>query len=323
MRWRKYVPVAARRAKAKRKMDKLRKQGETLEPIEIAGRAIARTFWGKLWCEHLENFSDYDNRLPRGRTYVRNGSVCHLGVEEGSVDALVSGSSLYKVKVSISRLGKAQWEAIKEKSKGQIGSLLELLTGKLSDHVMEIVSDHKEGLFPKEKEMTFSCSCPDWAVMCKHVAAVLYGIGSRLDARPELLFKLRGVDAGELVTTELNTTTTETDDLLADEGLSDLFGIDLDTTPDDEPLAPTKKTKRKKTSAKKAQKKGRAVDPNTITGPQLLQIRLEMKLTVAELAEKLQVTPASVYRWQKQSDTLNLHSRSMQGITQLLAHSGG
>jgi len=92
--WPEYVPVAERRAQARRKTEKLKKQGQAIYPVEIEGRTIARSFWGKGWCTHLESFGDYSNRLPRGRTYVRNGSVCHLSIEKGSIVALVAGSSV-------------------------------------------------------------------------------------------------------------------------------------------------------------------------------------------------------------------------------------
>jgi uncharacterized Zn finger protein/DNA-binding XRE family transcriptional regulator len=197
--WAPYVPVAVRRAKAARKVEALRKKGAKIEPVEVEGRKIAHTFWGQAWCTHLEGFSDYANRLPRGRTYVRNGSVCHLGIEPGKVEALVCGSELYEVRVEIGRLASAQWAGVKERCAGQIGSLLDLLQGRLSRGVMAVVTDRAHGLFPLPGQMRFSCTCPDWASMCKHVAAVLYGVGARLDRSPELLFRLRGVDHGELV----------------------------------------------------------------------------------------------------------------------------
>ncbi len=93
MEWKPYIPVAQRRAKARREMNKLRKKGKDIQPIEIEGRTIARSFWGKRWCEHLELFSGYSNRLPRGRTYVRDGSVCHLAIRTGRIDAIVTGST--------------------------------------------------------------------------------------------------------------------------------------------------------------------------------------------------------------------------------------
>jgi uncharacterized Zn finger protein/DNA-binding transcriptional regulator YiaG len=197
--YRPYVSVAQRRAKATHKMHKLRKQGIDVQPVQIEGRKIAHTFWGQSWCQHLESFSDYENRLPRGRTYVRNGSVCHLEIAGGEVKAIVSGSELYNVKIEIKQLAQTKWSAVKQRCSGKIGSLLELLQGRLSNSVMTVVTDRHEGLFPLPSEIKLDCSCPDWAVMCKHVAAVLYGVGARLDEKPELLFILRGVDHEELI----------------------------------------------------------------------------------------------------------------------------
>jgi uncharacterized Zn finger protein/DNA-binding transcriptional regulator YiaG len=231
--WRPYVSVAARRNKARKEMEKLRKKGVEIQPVELTGRAIARSFWGKGWCDHLESFSDFENRLPRGRTYVRNGSVCHLEIQAGRVEAFVSGSALYKVAIEIEPLAAAGWKAVKEKCRGQIGSMLELLQGRLSDNVMAVVSDRHSGLFPQPGEIKLDCSCPDWATMCKHVAAALYGVGSLLDSRPELLFILRGVDASELIAAEvaLPAGVGSTEGALAAQGLSAIFGIDLEDAP--------------------------------------------------------------------------------------------
>lgn len=227
--WAPYVPVAQRRANARREMEKLRKTGKTIEPVEIEGRAIARSFWGKGWCDHLESFSDFANRLPRGRTYVRNGSVCHLAIQPGNIEAIVSGSSLYKVSINIKKLKPDLWRAVRGRCSGQIGSMLELLQGRLSDHVMAVVTDRERGLFPRPNEIELHCSCPDWARMCKHVAAVLYGVGSRLDTRPDLLFLLRDVDAQELISAEMSVPTADaTSDVLAADQLGDIFGIDLE-----------------------------------------------------------------------------------------------
>ena len=236
MEWRPYVPAGVRRARARREMDKLRRKGKNIQPVEIEGRTIARSFWGKRWCDHLESFSDYANRLPRGRTYVRNGSVCHLEIHSGRIDAIVSGSELYDVTIRIGTLKAAVWKSIKTRCSGRIGSMLELLQGKLSKQVMGVVTDREHGLFPKPGEIRFDCSCPDWATMCKHVASVLYGVGSRLDDRPESLFLLRGVDTAELIATGMALPgDAATDDALADDALAGIFGIDLDLHPGDAP----------------------------------------------------------------------------------------
>jgi len=198
-RWKPYVPVAQRRQKAARAVAKLKGSGTALSPVTAGRGAIARTFWGRAWCENLERYSDYSNRLPRGRTYLRNGSVIDLGIAAGSVTAQVMGSSLYRIEVSISAVPARQWQGIARDCSQSIDSLVELLQGQLSTSVMERITRPGTGLFPTPKEISFSCSCPDWAAMCKHVAATLYGVGARLDAQPELLFILRKVDAKELI----------------------------------------------------------------------------------------------------------------------------
>ena len=230
--WRPYVPVHARRKNAERELERLRKKGHPVSPAVVLGRAIARTFWGQSWCRNLERYSDYSNRLPRGRTYLRNGSVVDLQIAPGEVTARVSGSSLYTVRVQIAAVPRARWTALCRSCAGGIDSLVELLQGRLSKGVMERICAEKTGLFPSPAEIQFTCSCPDWAAMCKHVAAVLYGVGARLDARPELLFELRGVDQGELIARAgkdlpLARKGPAAGRVLAEEGLSELFGIDL------------------------------------------------------------------------------------------------
>lgn len=230
--WRPYVSVAQRRAQAQAALDKMRKKGVTIEPVEIEGRQIARSFWGKSWCEHLEKFSDFENRLPRGRTYVRNGSVCHLEIHHGRVVAKVSGSSVYDVTVKIKALSKPAWTRVCACCAGGVGSLLELLQGRLSDEVMRVVTDRDQGLFPKPNEISMECSCPDWAGMCKHVAAVLYGVGARLDEKPQLLFRLRGVNHDDLISRAgvvgiVKKSAQMDRKKLGDDQLADVFGIDL------------------------------------------------------------------------------------------------
>ncbi len=231
--YRPYVSVAQRRAKAQREMDKRLKRGQVVSPIAIAGRTIARTFWGKAWCDNLESYSDYANRLPRGRTYVRNGSVVHLEIQPGKITALVSGSELYTVEVTIAALSHSHWNCLKGQCSGQIGSLVELLQGRLSKGVMDLVTQHDKGLFPKPAEIQMKCSCPDWAGMCKHVAAVMYGIGARLDEKPELLFVLRKVDHLELIAGAVDSAPvpsagkTRGKKTIATNDLADVFGIEL------------------------------------------------------------------------------------------------
>jgi uncharacterized Zn finger protein len=194
-----YVSAEERRELAAGELARLRKAGEDPQPLRVAGRELATTFWGKAWCEHLEGYADYASRLPRGRSYLRNGSVLDLRIAKGEVRALVCGSELYEVAIDIATLPAARWAAVRKRCAGQIATVVELLSGKLSGAVMAVLCDRERGLFPGHREIALDCSCPDGARLCKHVAAVLYGVGARLDAAPELLFTLRGVDGADLV----------------------------------------------------------------------------------------------------------------------------
>ena len=233
--WRPYVSVAERRAKAARELSKLaKKTGRAASPVVLDGRKIAATFWGKAWCDNLEAYSDFANRLPRGRTYVRNGSVVDLQINKGNVTALVSGSELYKIEIKINPLAPTLWKSIQTECAGKIDSLMELLQGKLSSAVMQIVTRHERGLFPTPKEIDLDCSCPDWADLCKHVAASLYGVGAKLDQNPTLLFLLRGVDAADLISkasaaeaVRETTGNAGTAPAMSDSEVSDVFGIEL------------------------------------------------------------------------------------------------
>ena len=229
-----YVSAAERRLDARKAAKALEKKGQKLNPVRIDGQTIARSFWGKAWCKNLESYSDYANRLPRGRAYVRNGSVVDFVLVPGEVRGLVVGSDLYRVTIKLQPVPKAEWKALKTDCAGRVSSLIDLLQGKLSAQVMEIITRRETGLFPRPAEIRFTCSCPDWAGMCKHVAATLYAVGSRLDESPELLFVLRGVDHLELVTeaTESVTTrvvaSTEDSATLAPENLEEVFGIEIE-----------------------------------------------------------------------------------------------
>lgn len=253
-----YVPVAERKEQAAAKLKQLEKKGVVLQPVTLQGRKIASTFWGKAWCDNLESYMDFANRLPRGRSYVRNGSVLHLEIKHGTIEAKVAGSSLYTVEIQISPAAVAQWNQLCKQCVGQIGSLLELLSGNLSDRVMTVMTGKEFGLFPAPKEIELACSCPDSATMCKHVAAVMYGIGARLDQEPDLLFLLRGVDKAQLIShaveADITTSAAQADAApLSDGDLADVFGIDLDAgASKSAEKAATKKTVTKKSKAKKA-----------------------------------------------------------------------
>jgi uncharacterized Zn finger protein len=301
--WAPYVPVAERRRKAEREMERLRKKGHPVAPVTIEGRTIARTFWGKPWCDNLESYRDYENRLPRGRTYVRNGSVIDLQIAPLEIKAMVSGSEIYKVTVTIKALPAPQWQSICQDCAGGIDSLVELLQGRFSNGVMERLCRQDKGLFPRPSEIRLSCSCPDSASMCKHVAAVLYGVGARLDQQPELLFRLRAVDENDLVpdldallpfSTEPPTAgkVLETDDLSA------LFGLDLGNSADDAPTSPTKP----KPQSRKAAKIPEAADSAELASPRKSRTaskRAKAPEKQETPASKVELTPEGFVKWWK------------------------
>ncbi len=342
--WRPYVSVAQRRAHAAREMQKLRRKGKKIEPVEVEGRKIARTFWGEAWCKHLEQFSDYANRLPRGRTYVRNGSVCHLAISKGRIEAIVSGSELYNIDIRITPLAANRWKNVRKQCAGQIGSMLELLQGRLSNHVMQIVTDRNQGLFPKPSEIKLSCDCPDWAEMCKHVAAVLYGIGARLDHQPELLFLLRNVDHDELITDELDLQTVTSGKgkrrRLASQDLSDVFGVEIEDSPEpgSKKRSAAKKVAKKRVTVK-TRKKGtlrtgkkatvrnrKGAETKSETGASkkefvptaaaVTRLRKRFGMNQSQFARLLGVSQPTVINWENAGGKLNLRQRTMQALSQ-------
>ena len=233
--WRPYVSVAQRQKNAQKELAKLMKGGANPTPVKVEGRKIASSFWGKSWCENLERYSDFANRLPRGRSYVRNGSVLDLQISKGEILAKVAGSELYRIKIEITPVKPVRWKAICRDCAGTVGSLVELLQGRLDKSVMERVCSKGDGLFPSPEEIKLSCSCPDWADMCKHVAATLYGVGARLDQKPELLFVLRNVDQKELLAgagRDLAFTQAKPAGKVIDDGdVAALFGLEMAEAP--------------------------------------------------------------------------------------------
>jgi uncharacterized Zn finger protein len=222
--------VHERRQQAAQEARRFAKNGHVLSPVAIEGRTIAQSFWGKAWCENLESYRDYESRLPRGRSYVRHGAVIDLKIASGQITALVCGTEIYEVAITVGHLTADHWGRIKTQCAGNVGSVIELLEGRLSEHVMQVVTHRGEGLFPKPAEIQMKCSCPDWATMCKHVAAVMYGVGARLDQHPELLFTLRNVDHAELIARAVDLASTRkasSRKVLADDALGDVFGIEI------------------------------------------------------------------------------------------------
>lgn len=215
----------------------LEKKKIELSPVSVPGRTIVKSWWGKAWTDNLERYADYESRLPRGRSYVRAGTVIDLKMGAGRVDAMVAGSKAtpYRITVTFDPLAAPMKKRISEACSGRIGSLSDLLSGKIPDE-MKVLFTQKGGLFPTPKEIHFHCSCPDWASMCKHVAAVMYGIGVRIDEQPELFFQLRGVEMAALVTQAIVEQTEALAEgavrssrrVMASDDLSALFGIEMD-----------------------------------------------------------------------------------------------
>jgi len=236
----KYVSVAEKRAKAEKKLAALKKKNPGIQPVVIEGKALAKTWWGKAWNKNLERYADYANRIDRGRSYVRHRAVLDLQIQPGKVSGLVMGGAAapYRVTVTIKPTPQKQWQHIKNQCKGKMESIKQLMAGKFPKALEELFTQKEKGLFPSPKEIELDCSCPDSAVMCKHVAAVLYGIGVRLDQDPGLFFVLRKAKVNDLISETvketkkdlLNRSKKKSPKIIDEESrnLSDMFGIDLD-----------------------------------------------------------------------------------------------
>lgn len=329
-----YVSVAERKEQAQKKIKALQKEGYEINPIPASGGRghLAKSFWGKAWCRHLEQFGDFENRLPRGRSYARNGSILHLSIEEMRVEAMVQGSELYELVITIDPLSAGKWKTIKQNCQGNIGSLLELLQGKISEEIMRAMTDPQNGLFPQPREIHFNCNCPDYANMCKHVAAVLYGVALRLDSAPELLFKLRGVDHHELIDTGSSVGSmakrqgSRRRRTLDSESIGDVFGIELDDG-DGEPSstqprkrqAPAKKSgsAAKPVRAKKKQAKKAAKKTFTPTAAKVRRLRKQCGLSQSAFARKIGVSPPTINNWEHKSGSLNINPESRRKLAAL------
>lgn len=321
-RFNEYVSVEQKRKKAEKRVTALRSQGQCPKPVTAFKGRMASTFWGKSWCDNLESYADFDNRLGRGRSYVRSGCVCDLSIDKGVVNAQVSGSSLYMLSVHVKPLAPERWRKVCERCAGQIGSLLELLQGKISRQVMEIVCAPTTGIFPSPAEITFNCSCPDWASMCKHVAAALYGIGRRLDTEPELLFVLRGVNVTDLIPASLDFTRNTQPDSLESDGLGALFDIDLDIDAHTAPLSvaaspgmpKSPATRKAPAKAAPAAAEKAPFNPERPTGAAIRRLRKLGDLTPAAFAHALGISIVTLSRWEGTKGVLTLRTASVQAL---------
>ncbi|MGH4120786.1 SWIM zinc finger family protein [Clostridium sp.] len=239
-----YITVAEKRKRAQASIKKLKKKNPDISPVIIEGRTIAKTWWGKSWNKNLESYADYSNRIARGRSYVRNGAVLDLKITEGNINALVqgSGSKPYKVDITIKALPQNIWDSIINQCLGKIESIEELIEGKFPKALADLFTSKGAGLFPSPKEIDLRCSCPDYATMCKHVAAVLYGVSKRLDDKPELFFVLRKVNINSLISEAINAKTKTLLEkskakgrrVIEETDMFDMFGIDMEVQAKDD-----------------------------------------------------------------------------------------
>ena len=330
-----YVSVAEKKLKAEKLIAKLKKTRPGIQTVCPTGRSLAQSFWGKAWCKHLETYADHENRIGRGRSYVRNSAVCHLAAKEGHLTALVAGSQgqPYEVNVTVRPLPASQWKAIKAASQGRIASMLDLLAGKFPADIMKRAADPENGLFPKLGELKFSCSCPDWAQMCKHVAAALYAFGHRLDQSPELLFLLRGVDPAELIDLQNMAEAATGGDAspLKDESLSAIFGIELDLG-NAEICQKTSRARAKKVVSRKAAplpatppkarpKQSKVTrqpfkDPDNPLGQEIKALRQNLKMSQAEFAAALGSALPTIINWETLKEP-RLHQKSKDKLAAL------
>jgi len=330
-----YVSVGEKRAKAARKLKQLRKKNPAIQPVILEGRAIARTWWGKSWNLNLEGYADYSNRIGRGRSYVRHGAVLDLQVSAGQVESLVQGTRAkpYSVVIKIKRIKKNIWQNMKTACAGKLDSLPELLAGKFPQALGKIFTAAGHGLFPSPKEIEFDCSCPDWAHMCKHVAATLYGIGARLDNDPNLFFKLRKVKIDDLIQEAVKDQSYKLlkkaektgTRMIAESDLSGMFDIDMEETMDlnvrktankasraGTKTAKTKAAKRKSAIKTQSKKKAGRRSPETPRSKKSAKPSAE-KTRIKAPARK----PPAKKKTERLADTaqiLNIIKRSRKGV---------
>lgn len=230
-----YVPVAKKRENARKYIEKLKKKNPNISPVVIEGRTIANTWWGKSWNQNLESYADLSNRIARGRSYVRNGAVLDLQIESGKVKALVQGSGTkpYQVNVGIDSPSTTKWKRVTDICNHKIETMEDLMLGKFPKELEILFTTTGDGLFPTPKEIHFECNCPDSARVCKHIAAVLYGVSARLDKDPLLFFKLRNIDVEALIKksieekmkTMMKNAESKSKRALDDSDVFDLFGV--------------------------------------------------------------------------------------------------
>ena len=227
--------------------------------IKLHSKSISNTWWGQEWCKTINVYADYENRLSRGKTYLRQERVQDLTIEDNTITAKVKGkwSDYYNVTIKIRELPRSKSNIIIKK----ISELGSILKGSIPEDCRFLFSIGELGLFPTKDDLIYTCDCPDscggliygsnWnsakeicevdpnnAMLCKHVAAVLYSVGSILDKEPLIIFQLRGINVTKYISEEIVAQTNnllvglyqrKEEERVIDKSLiSDVFGIDFD-----------------------------------------------------------------------------------------------
>ncbi|MCB1930994.1 MAG: DEAD/DEAH box helicase [Candidatus Accumulibacter sp.] len=162
----------------------------------VTRAAFGKTWWGEQWLDALTHI-DYDNRLPRGRSYANKGAVKNLTVSGGTIAASVKGSRArpYRVSIAVPPIAARDVSRLLERIAADPALIAGMLNGKLDPAVLALASELGVAVFPTRwQDLTMDCSCPDWAVPCKHLAAAIYLLSREIDGNPFLVFALRGVD---------------------------------------------------------------------------------------------------------------------------------
>jgi uncharacterized Zn finger protein len=181
----------------------------TSRPRKVAGGIKAKTsrgsigqkWWSRRFIDVLESFG-LQTRLTRGRSYARSGQVLSLDIGTGHVTSLVQGSRVkpYAVRLTVDPLTKPQWHRVEQALASRAVFRARLLAGEMPAEIEEVFADCGTPLFPKTaSDLAMTCTCPDWEVPCKHIAAVCYVLAEAFDADPFWILAWRGKGRADLL----------------------------------------------------------------------------------------------------------------------------
>jgi uncharacterized Zn finger protein len=163
--------------------------------------SIGEQWWSRRFIDVLESFG-MQSRLTRGRNYARSGQVLSLEIGTGHVTAMVQGSRVkpYKVRLTVDPLTKPQWRTVEQALAGRALFRARLLAGEMPAEIEAIFADCGTPLFPRSaRDLTMSCTCPDWEIPCKHLAAVCYVLAEAFDDDPFGMLAWRGKGRNDLL----------------------------------------------------------------------------------------------------------------------------